>query len=267
MPAIRRDDPNSVLTSSKRGCGRLEDGISATPGRVRYGARRPKLQRSPSGANMNRRRREPTELGSAQARTPQGALHLRRLPRLARTELQPEAGVRAGGPALTLDLRGPGVFNAFGEFAGDVEQHYIVAVEFEAAPVIDSVAPATGSAGGRETVVVHGRGFGADMTVLFDGVAAEDVTLLDGNRLRCLTPPGAPGFGTCRSSVPTTAGSTAPGGRPTARRACCATASPTPCPPRPRNALHHCLRPHRPRVRRRSRHGGGAAQLHRDRPR
>ena len=35
--AIRRDDATSVLTSSKRECGRLEDGISAPPGRVRYG--------------------------------------------------------------------------------------------------------------------------------------------------------------------------------------------------------------------------------------
>ena len=37
MFATRRDDPTSVLTSSKRDCGRLEDGISAPPGRVRYG--------------------------------------------------------------------------------------------------------------------------------------------------------------------------------------------------------------------------------------
>ena len=49
--AIRRDDPNSVLTSSKRDRGRLEDGISAPPGRVRYGARRAKLQASLSGSS------------------------------------------------------------------------------------------------------------------------------------------------------------------------------------------------------------------------
>ena len=39
MFATRRDDATSVLTSSKRECGRLGDGISAPPGRVRYGPR------------------------------------------------------------------------------------------------------------------------------------------------------------------------------------------------------------------------------------
>lgn len=58
-------------------------------------------------------------------------------------------------------------------------------------PSILSVVPSTGDLGGGDVVTVSGLEYRDGMTVLFDGVAATEVTWIDLETLEAVTPPGA----------------------------------------------------------------------------
>jgi PKD repeat protein len=65
------------------------------------------------------------------------------------------------------------------------------------APKLFALSPSNGSVLGTTSVVVSGDGFAAILAgrpqVLFDGVAAADVVVLDDQTLTCTVPPGVPG--------------------------------------------------------------------------
>ncbi|HEX9149947.1 MAG TPA: IPT/TIG domain-containing protein, partial [Thermoanaerobaculia bacterium] len=64
------------------------------------------------------------------------------------------------------------------------------------APTVVSVEPVSGSTRGGESVIVTGSGFASGVTVLFGGVLATSVTILDSNgtQLRLTTPAHAAGI-------------------------------------------------------------------------
>jgi hypothetical protein len=98
-----------------------------------------------------------------------------------------------GSGSLEFDILGPVEYNIWGEFTGHPLQAYTVDVLFLPGPVVTSVAPATGSVAGGDTVRVNGSGFGLNALVLFGEVAAQDVVRRSATELTCSTPPGVAG--------------------------------------------------------------------------
>ncbi|MEZ5301868.1 MAG: IPT/TIG domain-containing protein [Verrucomicrobiales bacterium] len=98
-----------------------------------------------------------------------------------------------GAGTLDIEIRGPAEYNIWGEFQSTPDQDYTVEVIFLPGPAVASVAPAAGSVGGHESVVIGGSGFGQNAVVLFGGIPATNVTWVSGQQLSCLTPPGIAG--------------------------------------------------------------------------
>lgn len=61
------------------------------------------------------------------------------------------------------------------------------------APVVDSVAPPTGDAGGGTAVTISGAGFQAGTTVTFDGAAATGIVVVSPTAITATTPAGTVG--------------------------------------------------------------------------
>ena len=62
-----------------------------------------------------------------------------------------------------------------------------------AVPTVSSTNPATGSTAGGELVDINGSGFTGATAVTFDGVAAEDFTVVSDSKITAITPAGAAG--------------------------------------------------------------------------
>lgn len=115
-------------------------------------------------------------------------------------------GVRTGRPAASLDENAPLVFRDSGgntlaqceisgliTLVGQVRQTLI--------PQIESVTPATGQAGGGDTVTIAGNRFTDQTTVRFNGTPAA-VTFVSANELSVVTPAGTADAATVQVAHP-----------------------------------------------------------------
>ena len=80
--------------------------------------------------------------------------------------------------------------DARGEVANATLEVSIVA----AAPVIESVTPASGPAGGGTAIKIAGSGFAEGLTVVIGDVQATDVVVESETNLGVVVPPGAAGI-------------------------------------------------------------------------
>lgn len=92
-------------------------------------------------------------------------------------------GADVTGAEGAIDLKVP----------GEPAVENFVEIETHVAPTVTSVAPTTGTAAGGTAVTITGTGFrvGTRPIVLFDGAAADAVTVVNATTITCVTPPHA----------------------------------------------------------------------------
>ncbi len=112
-----------------------------------------------------------------------------------------------GVPATQVIVHSPVVIHAFSppHAAGmvDVEIHepkegarttMADGFLYEDALAITAVEPQSGRADGGEPVLVYGKGFVEGTALLFGGRLAINITIIDGETIAAITPPGSPGL-------------------------------------------------------------------------
>ncbi|MGI9243416.1 MAG: IPT/TIG domain-containing protein, partial [Verrucomicrobiales bacterium] len=98
-----------------------------------------------------------------------------------------------GAGTLEFNILGPAWYNIWDELQSTPDQNYSLEIVFRPGPVVDALAPSSGSIAGGSEITLTGSGFSHSAVVLFGGVPATGVTRVSGSELRCKTPPGVPG--------------------------------------------------------------------------